>query len=218
MEDIWLERYAFKNKPFDHQRKYLERFWKKPVAALFADMGTGKSFMVINNFAMLYDVGKINSALIIAPKGVYRNWVDEELPKHLPEHVIHRTALWTPNPRKAEKAELEKLWEVSDDLKILVMNVEALSTKKGLEYAKRFTMFTKCFMAIDESTTIKTPTAKRAKNVLKVGQHALYRRIMTGSPCHSISDGPLPAVCLPVRRVLGLAELLLVPSTVCHCG
>jgi SNF2 family DNA or RNA helicase len=130
MEDIWLERYAFKNKPFDHQRKYLERFWKKPVAALFADMGTGKSFMVINNFAMLYDVGKVNSALIIAPKGVYRNWVDEELPKHLPEHVIHRTALWTPNPRKAEKAELEKLWEVSDDLKILVMNVEALVYKE----------------------------------------------------------------------------------------
>jgi hypothetical protein len=28
--------------------------------------------MVINNFAMLYDVGKINSALIIAPKGVYQ--------------------------------------------------------------------------------------------------------------------------------------------------
>ena len=182
MEDIWLDRYPFKNKPFDHQRKYLERFWKKPVAALFADMGTGKSFMVINNLAMLYDVGKINSALIIAPKGVYRNWTDEELPKHLPEHVIHRTALWTPNPRKAEKIGLEKLWDVSDDLKILVMNVEALSTKKGFEYAKRFAMYTKCFMAIDESTTIKTPTAKRAKNVLKVGQHTLYRRIMTGSP------------------------------------
>ena len=103
MEDIWLERYAFKNKPFDHQRKYLERFWKKPVAALFADMGTGKSFMVINNIAMLYDVGKVNSALIIAPKGVYRNWVDQELPKHLPDHILHRTALWTPNPRKACK-------------------------------------------------------------------------------------------------------------------
>ena len=182
MEDLWLERYPFKNKPFDHQRKYLERFWKKPVAALFADMGTGKSFMVINNIAMLYDVGKINSALVIAPKGVYRNWVDQELPKHLPEHIISRTALWTPSPRKAEKAELDNLWEVTEDLKILVMNVEALSTAKGMEYAKRFAMFTKCFMAIDESTTIKTPTAKRAKNVVKVGTHALYRRIMTGSP------------------------------------
>ena len=182
MEDLWIERYPFKNKPFDHQRKYLERFWKRPVAALFADMGTGKSFMVINNIAMLYDVGKINSALVIAPKGVYRNWVDQELPKHLPEHIISRTALWTPSPRKAEKAELDNLWEVTEDLKILVMNVEALSTAKGMEYAKRFAMFTKCFMAIDESTTIKTPTAKRAKNVVKVGTHALYRRIMTGSP------------------------------------
>ena len=182
MEDLWIERYPFKNKPFDHQRKYLERFWKRPVAALFADMGTGKSFMVINNIAMLYDVGKINSALVIAPKGVYRNWVDQELPKHLPDHIISRTALWTPSPRKAEKAELDNLWEVTEDLKILVMNVEALSTAKGMEYAKRFAMFTKCFMAIDESTTIKTPTAKRAKNVVKVGTHALYRRIMTGSP------------------------------------
>ena len=182
MEDLWIERYPFKNKPFEHQRKYLERFWKRPVAALFADMGTGKSFMVINNIAMLYDVGKINSALVIAPKGVYRNWVDQELPKHLPEHIISRTALWTPSPRKAEKAELDNLWEVTEDLKILVMNVEALSTAKGMEYAKRFAMFTKCFMVIDESTTIKTPTAKRAKNVVKVGTHALYRRIMTGSP------------------------------------
>jgi len=182
VEDLWIERYPFKNKPFEHQRKYLERFWKRPVAALFADMGTGKSFMVINNIAMLYDVGKINSAIVIAPKGVYRNWVDQELPKHLPEHIISRTALWTPSPRKAEKAELDNLWEVTEDLKILVMNVEALSTAKGMEYAKRFAMFTKCFMAIDESTTIKTPTAKRAKNVVKVGTHALYRRIMTGSP------------------------------------
>jgi hypothetical protein len=33
--------YPFKNKPFLHQRAYLERFWNKPVAALFADMGTG---------------------------------------------------------------------------------------------------------------------------------------------------------------------------------
>jgi len=182
VENLWIERYPFKNKPFDHQRKYLERFWKRPVAALFADMGTGKSFMVINNLAMLYDTGKINAALIIAPKGVYRNWVDQELPKHLPEHILHRTALWTPSPRKAEKAELESLWEVTEDLKILVMNVEALSTTKGFEYANRFAMYSKCFMAIDESTTIKTPTAKRAKNVVKVGKHALYRRIMTGSP------------------------------------
>ena len=182
MENKFLQTYRFKNEPYDHQRAYLQRFWRKPVAALFADMGTGKSFMVINNLSMLYDRGAINSALIIAPKGVYRNWVNLELPKHLPEHILHRTALWTPAPRKAEKAKLESLWEVTEDLKILVMNIEALSTPKGVEYATRFVRSTNCFMAIDESTTIKTPTAKRAKNAVKVGKEARFKRIMTGSP------------------------------------
>ena len=182
MENKFLQTYRFKNEPYDHQRAYLQRFWRKPVAALFADMGTGKSFMVINNLSMLYDRGAINSALIIAPKGVYRNWVNLELPKHLHEHILHRTALWLPAPRKAEKAKLESLWEVTEDLKILVMNIEALSTPKGVEYATRFVRSTNCFMAIDESTTIKTPTAKRAKNAVKVGKEARFKRIMTGSP------------------------------------
>ena len=56
--------YRFKNKPYAHQGAYLARFWEKPVAALFADMGTGKSFMLINNMSMLYDNGLINGALV----------------------------------------------------------------------------------------------------------------------------------------------------------
>ena len=43
-------------------------------------------------------------------------------------------------------------------------------------------------MAIDESTTIKTPTAKRTKNIIGLGKHAKYRRIMTGSP---VTKNPL---------------------------
>ena len=43
-------------------------------------------------------------------------------------------------------------------------------------------------MAIDESTTIKTPTAKRTKNIVSLGKIAKYRRIMTGSP---VTKNPL---------------------------
>ncbi len=182
MEDKFLAAYPYKNKPFLHQQAYLTRFWKMRNAALFADMGTGKSFMVINNIAMLYDTGEINAALIVAPKGVYRNWMDTELPKHLPEHVVHRTAIWTPSPRKAEKEALDHLFEISEDLKILVMNIEALSTEKGVKFANRFLLCHDVFMAIDESTTIKTHSAARSKNAVKVGKAARYKRIMTGSP------------------------------------
>jgi len=186
--DQFLATYPFKNKPFAHQAAYLHRFWDKPVAALFADMGTGKSFMLINNAALLYDQGKINAALIVAPKGVYRNWYDTEIPKHMPAHVIYRMAVWSPNPRKAEREALDRLFEVSEDLKILLMNIEAFSTRKGTEYAKRFLLGHDALMAIDESTTIKTPTSSRSRNTEKVGKEARYRRIMTGSP---VTKSPL---------------------------
>lgn len=186
--DRFLQTYRFKNKPFAHQAAYLERFWDKPVAALFADMGTGKSFMLINNAALLYDQGKINALLVVAPKGVYRNWQDLEIPKHMPAHIVYRMALWTPAPRKAEKAALDRLFEVSEDLKILVMNVEAFSTKKGPDFAKRFLLGHDAMMVIDESTTIKTPSSSRSKSTEKVGKGARYRRIATGSP---VTKSPL---------------------------
>ena len=186
--DRFLETYPFKNKPFLHQKAYLQRFWNEPVAALFADMGTGKSFMVINNIAMLYDQGKIDAALIIAPKGVYRNWYDTEIPKHLPAHIVYRSATWSPSPRKTEAQALDALVDVTEDLKILVMNIEALSTDKGFKLAQRFCMFHNSFAAVDESTTIKTPSAKRAKNAVKVGKYCKFRRIMTGSP---VTKNPL---------------------------
>jgi hypothetical protein len=36
--------------------------------------------------------------LIVAPKGVYRNWFDTEIPKHLPDHVVYRMAIWSASP------------------------------------------------------------------------------------------------------------------------
>jgi SNF2 family DNA or RNA helicase len=43
-------------------------------------------------------------------------------------------------------------------------------------------------MAIDESTTIKTPTAKRTRTIVELGKQAKYRRILTGSP---VTKSPL---------------------------
>ena len=186
--DWFLEKYPFKNKPFIHQAAYLQRFWEDPHVALLADMGTGKSFMLINNAAMLYDKGKINAMLIIAPKGVYRNWYKSEIPKHMPDHVTYKMACWSPAPRKAERQEMEEMWNCVDAMRILIMNIEAFSTEKGMTYARTFLRVTQAFMAIDESTTIKTPTAKRTKNIIKVGKEAVYKRIATGSP---VTKSPL---------------------------
>jgi len=86
--------YKFKTKPYAHQLKALEMSWNKEVFAYFMEMGTGKSKVLLDNIAMLYDKGKINGALIIAPKGVYKNWFDSEIPTHLVNHIDKKVVLW----------------------------------------------------------------------------------------------------------------------------
>jgi len=180
--------YKFKTEPYAHQLSALEKSWDKKVYAYFMEMGTGKSKVLVDNMAMLYDKGKINGALIIAPKGVYRNWYSQEIPNHLASHIDHKTVLWTALTSKTKDKEYQQLFKVDLDLHILIMNVEAFSTKKGLEFATRFLSCHKTLIAVDESTTIKTPTAKRTKAILALGKLAKYKRILTGSP---VTKSPL---------------------------
>ena len=180
--------YKFKTKPYDHQIKALEKSVDKKNYAYFMEMGTGKSKVLVDNMAMLYDKGKINGALIIAPKGVYNNWYTQEIPIHLASHIKPKMVLWTAAISKTKQKEYDSLFETGYDLHILIMNVEAFSTPKGMLFAGKFLRAHRAIMAIDESTTIKTPTAKRTKAIVTLGKEAHYKRILTGSP---VTKSPL---------------------------
>ena len=166
----------------------LEKSWNKETYGYFMEMGTGKTKVLIDNMAMLYDKGKINGALIIAPKGVVKTWHEQELPTHLPDHIENVTTLWQPNITKKQETKLNNLFDLGTDLHIFIMNVEALSTNKGVNFAEKFLRSHRTLMALDESTTIKNPSAKRTKNVLALAPMAKYRRILTGSP---VTKNPL---------------------------
>ena len=181
-------KYKFKTKPYEHQLEALKKSWNKKEYAYFMEMGTGKSKVLIDNIAILYDKGGINSAIIVAPKGVYRNWSEKEIPTHMPDHVETQIAVWNPAPTKKQKEELIKLFTPSDDLKILVINVEAFSTKKGVAFVEKFILGHLPLIAVDESTTIKNPKAQRTKNLLKLAINTKYRRILTGFP---VTQSPL---------------------------
>ncbi len=180
--------YKFKTKPYAHQMTALEKSWNKQTYAYFMEMGTGKTKVLIDNLAMLYDKGKVDGALIIAPKGVVGTWYSNELPSHLPGHIENVTVLWQPNITKKQQEKLESLFEVETALHILIMNVEAFSTAKGKDFAEKFIRSHRTLMTIDESTTIKNPNAKRTKNIISLSKESKYRRIMTGSP---VTKNPL---------------------------
>ena len=174
--------YKFKTEPYEHQKDALKKCWNKESFAIFAEMGTGKTKIALDNACILYNKGKIDRLLVIAPKGTYMNWVEQEIPTHVPDYIEKDILAWKPNITEKYEMQLKAIRNIENfKLKIFVMNVESLSTKKGCYYAKLF-LTGKSMMIVDESTTIKNPQAKRTKNVLGLAREAKYRRILTGSP------------------------------------
>ena len=182
--------YKFKTKPYEHQLDALETSWNKEVFAYFMEMGTGKSKVLLDNAAILYDKGEINALLLIAPKGVYKNWYDSEIPTHLPDHVDKRIVLWKTSDKSIKQRKLlNTLFETGSDLRILIMNVESFSSGDGSDFAYKFlSAHPKSMVAIDEATTIKTPTTNRTKKIIALRSMCKYRRILTGSP---VTKSPL---------------------------
>jgi SNF2 family DNA or RNA helicase len=181
-------KYEFKTEPFEHQRTALLRSWDKKKYAFFMEMGTGKSKVLIDTIGILYCKGAIDSVVIVAPKGVYKNWESREIPTHLPDYIDRHVAVWSPAPRKEEKKALTSLFDLIDKLKIFIINVEAFSTKKGVTFTEKFVLSHRPLFAVDESTTIKNPKAARTKAIIKISKDAAFRRILTGFP---ITQSPL---------------------------
>jgi SNF2 family DNA or RNA helicase len=73
-------------------------------------------------------------------------------------------------------------------LKVFVMNIEAIAFKKAYDLAYDIISNNKTLLVIDESTTIKNESAARTKAAIKLGEQAVYRRILTGEP---IANSPM---------------------------
>ena len=176
--------YEFKTEPYEHQREAINRAGERNAFAFLMEMGTGKSKALIDNLGQLHVNKNVNFALIIAPKGVYRNWVTKEIPQHLPDNIERRVIRWVSSPNKTQQEEMRAVKNEFEGLTIFVMNVESFSSKKGQAagdwLAKKFGQ--SGLIAIDESTTIKNPKAKRTKALLKIAHQFKYRRLLTGSP------------------------------------
>ena len=116
---------------------------------------------------------------ILAPKGVHRQWVEEQFPEHLDGRIKCDFKLWEGRAFPAKK-------NLNNDaqLSVLSMNIDAIRTKKGFDTAMAFLKehAGKNMMVIDESHNIKSGTAERTKAAWKLGDVSTYKRILTGTP------------------------------------
>ena len=183
-----LKEYKFKTLPYKHQKDAITKANGKEAYAFFMEMGTGKSKVYIDDICISYGLGYINCAIIVAPKGVYRNWSQLELIKHVPDQIDHDIITWSSAATAKNKKNLKKLFDNNEKLKFFVINIEAFRTRKGLDFTKKVLTFHNCFFAIDESTVIKNPQALQTKNILSLRKLSKQRRILSGLP---VTKSPL---------------------------
>lgn len=171
---------------FKHQDDALEKTGDKEYAALLLEMGLGKSRIVLKTAQRLFEKGKINGLIIVAPKSICRTWLEEQIPTHL--ECKYETVIWGPTTKKLEEQLYSVRKPVTGILHIIIVNVEAVSSYHCYDILHDFLKSHNALMAVDESSTIKNYKAKRTKALIKLGREAKFRRILTGTP---VTQGPL---------------------------
>jgi len=165
---------------FGYQKQALALAEEREAYAWFLEMGLGKTAIAIANAGKLHKAGKLTGVLVLAPKGVHRQWVDEQIPLHIDRTIKCHGIVWK---RKAIPSEVMH----KAGLTFFAMNVEAL-LHGGLEYAERFLALHhgRNMIIADESQLFKNWRAQRTEKFLSLT--ARYRRICSGTP---ISNGVL---------------------------
>lgn len=182
-----MPEYVYHTEPFKHQREGFERSKDMEFFALFWEQGTGKTKTCIDTAAYLFEQGKLDTVLVVAPNGVYQNWRRNEFTAHFPPRLYSQTCAFTYQTKKARtKAHEEEARRAlaHTGLLCVFMSYDALLTNAGAEFIKKLTRDKKrnMMVIIDEAHHVKNYSAQRSKYVRALTKHAKYRRILTGTP------------------------------------
>jgi SNF2 family DNA or RNA helicase len=188
LEHVELDDYTFTGTPYLHQVEAFKLARHRRNFGFFMEQGTGKTYLTVNEVADRVYRGDVNALLVVCPNSVKSTW-EEELRQFLPADIQCTIMVWEAKTKyKIEEYTNQNLPREGYALKVLVMNVEALSNTNGENAAKSFIRKHESFMVVDESARIKSPSASRAKAAIRVGSFARVRRILSGVP---ITQGPL---------------------------
>lgn len=178
----WDTAFPYKTEPYKHQEHALALSVELPNFALFMEQGTGKTKVMLDTAAYLHERGEIDGVLVVAPNGVHVNWLRNEIPVHLPDWCDRVCAAWRATARVAEKRAIEAIMKPEKRLRIFTMNIEALSSDRGIKTAEKFLKTGRMLFVLDEGHTIKTPGSRRTKSIVALGRLAPYKRLLTGTP------------------------------------
>lgn len=176
---------------YEHQKTAFEFIKDKDVFALFMEMGTGKSKLIVEKTHQLSQERKIDCIMLISPNAVKAQWVEEQFPLHYPSDDWNGY-VWDGAKSKKSQDEFHKGFLDRSKLFVFSINVEAFQSDGIDLYVNAVRGERNLFVVVDESTRIKNgrrkPSrgkragAKRTNKLLDLFRHTKYKAILTGTP------------------------------------
>lgn len=167
--------------PYAHQVKAGELMFPRVVFALLMAMRTGKTKTIVDDWGRKVAAGRLQDLLYVAPAGALygEDALETQMPQHVPASLGARFWVWRSGMGKTARRELMKVLDY-DGPRVLLVNVEALSTvKDARELCRAFLARGRAMFVVGESTCIKNNSI-RTKQILKLRELAIERRIETG--------------------------------------
>ena len=182
--------YPFKTPPFSHQLSTWGESKDRDFFLVFWEQGTGKTKLTIDTAGWKFLRGEIDGILVLAPNGVHRNWITDELPTHLPDVIAkdaHTVCYRTQSAKTKWQQALLKENLANKGLSVLAMSYDAITTEAGKKASWDFLRTRKVMIVLDEAAYLKNPGADRTKVVSKVAKYAKVKWLLTGTP---VPKGP----------------------------
>jgi len=145
---------------FPHQTSALARLEELRGAALFLDMGTGKTRIILEDLAR----PGLQPALVLAPRAVLTHW-ENEARKWVP---------WLPVQRIEKRKDVKKLYRPTG---IMIVGYDLFKRLEPPSWGWGFRA-----VVADESTKVKNPDSERTVAIRKAYRSAVWRRVVSGFP------------------------------------
>lgn len=178
-----MKPYNFKTRttPWEHQIKALEYLYERDCAALYTDMGTGKTKVIID---LIQNRG-FKRVLIVCPNKLAVNKVwEKQISIHgFTDQIIPLGLASLSSNEKVDllKAALQEGDLLSKKSLVIIVNYESVWRDPFAKFLLTKKVGIDCVVC-DESHRIKSPSSKCSRFLTKIGKQVKYRYLMTGTP------------------------------------
>lgn len=173
------KKYVYKTEPWEHQKKALSYLYKRDAAALYTDMGTGKTKVMID----LIQSRGFKNVLVVAPNNACQVW-EEQINIHgLMPFCVYRLNSMSVNKVIGELDKIKNRHKIllNEPTNVYILNYEKV-WRKGIDKILLQKTFGLDCVICDESHRIKTPRSKCSMYLAKLGKVVPHRYLVTGTP------------------------------------